>query len=38
MYKDLKAKVENMEINANNYEACIEKVEQMIQDKTKGGK
>ena len=38
IYKDLKVKVENMDINANNYEACMEKVEQMIQDKTKGGK
>ena len=38
MYKDLKAKVENMEINANNYEACLEKVEQMIKNKTKGEK
>ena len=38
MYKDLKAKVENMEINANNYEACLEKVEQIIKNKTKGEK
>ena len=37
MYKDLKIKVENMEINAHNYEACIEKVEQMIKNK-KGDK
>mgnify|MGYP003124060682 FL=1 len=37
MYKDLKVKVENMEINAHNYEACIEKVEQMIKNK-KGDK
>ena len=34
---DLKGKVSKMEINANNYEACIEKVEQMIKDK-KGDK
>ena len=34
---DLKDKVSKMEINANNYEACIEKVEQMIKDK-KGDK
>ena len=34
---DLKVKVSKMEINANNYEACIEKVEQMIKNK-KGDK
>ena len=26
---DLKAKVRNMDINANNYEACIEKIQNM---------
>ena len=35
---DLKGKVFRMEINASNYEACMEKVEQMIQDKKQGGK
>ena len=38
MYKDLKNKVESMEINANNYEACMEKIENMIKDKKQGGK
>ena len=38
MVNDLKNKVSKMEINANNYEACMEKIEQMIQDKTKGEK
>ena len=38
MVNDLKVKVRKMEINANNYEACIEKVEQMIKNKTKGEK
>ena len=38
MVNDLKRKVASMEINANNYEACMEKVEQMIQNKTKGEK
>ena len=38
LVNDLKGKVSKMEINANNYEACIEKVEQMIKDKTKGEK
>ena len=38
LVNDLKAKVGKMEINANNYEACIEKVEQMIKNKTKGEK
>jgi hypothetical protein len=37
LVRDLKDKVSKMEINANNYEACIEKVEQMIKDK-KGDK
>tara|TARA_R110002020_G_scaffold81097_4_gene201779 strand:+ start:1939 stop:2490 length:552 start_codon:yes stop_codon:yes gene_type:complete len=31
---DLKAKVRNMDINANNYEACIEKIQNM-KNKTK---
>ena len=34
---DMKGKVASMEINANNYEACIEKIQQMIQEK-EGGK
>ena len=38
MVNDLKVKVRKMEINANNYEACLEKVEQMIKNKTKGEK
>lgn len=38
MYKDLKNKVESMGINANNYEACMEKIENMIKDKKQGGK
>ena len=38
MVNDLKSKVSRIEINANNYEACMEKIEQMIQDKTKGEK
>ena len=38
LVNDLKAKVSKMEINANNYEACMEKVEQMIKNKTKGEK
>jgi hypothetical protein len=37
LVNDLKGKVNKMEINANNYEACIEKVEQMIKNK-KGDK
>ena len=37
LVNDLKGKVSKMEINANNYEACIEKVEQMIKNK-KGDK
>ena len=36
MYKDLKSKVASMGINANNYEACLEKIENMLKDKTKG--
>ena len=38
MVNDLKGKVTSMEINTNNYEACLEKIENMIQDKTKGEK
>ena len=38
MVNDLKNKATSMEINANNYGACLEKIEQMIQDKTKGEK
>ncbi len=38
MYKDLKSKVESMDINANNYEVCMEKIENMIKDKKQGGK
>ena len=34
---DMKGKVASMEINANNYEACMEKIKQMIQEK-EGGK
>ena len=30
--KDLKAKVSSMGINAHNYEACIEKIQNMIQE------
>ena len=37
LVNELKVKVSKMEINANNYEACIEKVEQMIKNK-KGDK
>ena len=37
LVNELKSKVANMEINANNYEACVEKVEQMIKNK-KGDK
>ena len=36
--KDLKSKVASMNINANNYEACMEKIENMIKDKKQGGK
>ena len=38
MVNDLKNKVSKMGINANNYEACLEKINKMIQDKTKGEK
>ena len=30
---DLKSKVKSMELNAYNYEACIEKIQNMIQEK-----
>ena len=30
---DLKNKVKAMELNAHNYEACIEKIQNMIKDK-----
>ena len=35
---NLKSKVKSMEINAHNYDACLEKVQKMIQDKKQGGK
>ena len=35
---DLKGKVVSMNINAKNYEACMEKIENMIKDKKQGGK
>ena len=35
---DMKGKVASMEINANNYEACMEKITQMKKDKKQGGK
>ena len=38
LVKDLKSKVASMNINANNYEACMEKIENMIKDKKQGGK
>ena len=38
LIKDLKNKVASMDINANNYEACLEKIENMLKDKTKGEK
>ena len=38
LIKDLKNKVASMGINANNYEACMEKIENMLKDKTKGEK
>ena len=38
LVKDLKNKVASMGINANNYEACMEKIENMLKDKTKGEK
>ena len=38
MINDLKGKVKSMDINAHNYEACMEKVKQMIQDKKEGEK
>ena len=38
LIKDLKSKVASMNINANNYEACMEKIENMIKDKKQGGK
>ena len=30
---DLKNKVKSMDLNAHNYEACIEKIQNMINDK-----
>ena len=38
LVNDLKKKVASMDINANNYEACIEKVQNMQKDKKQGGK
>ena len=38
LVKDLRSKVASMNINANNYEACMEKIENMIKDKKQGGK
>ena len=35
---DLKNKVASMDINANNYEACMEKIRDMKESKTKGDK
>jgi len=32
---DLKYKVSNMEMNAHNYEACVEKIQNMIKEKGK---
>ena len=38
MINDLEGKVKSMDINAHNYEACMEKVTQMIQNKKEGEK
>ena len=38
LINDLKNNVASMDINANNYKACLEKIENMLKDKTKGGK
>ena len=38
LVSDLKAKVSKMEINAHNYDACLEKINNMTQDKKQGDK
>lgn len=38
LINDLKNNVASMDINANNYKACLEKIENMLKDKTKGEK
>ena len=35
---DIFEKIDNLMINARNYDACLEKINKMIQDKTKGEK
>ena len=38
LIKDLKSKVASMNINANNYEACMDKIRDMKESKKQGGK